>query len=90
MDWWMWDIGDGEFNLSDGKNGNGIISFRVDYEGSEFINLSQDLAITISKLFSFSSTYDSVKIIIDWFNKKFNKSISMNDFVWMDDDDNND
>jgi hypothetical protein len=90
MDWWMWDIDDGEFNLSDGKNGKNLISFRVVLDNLDFIYLSHDLATTIAKLFSFYSTYDSVKIIIVWFNKKYNKSLSMKDYEWMDDDDNND
>jgi hypothetical protein len=28
--------------------------------------------------------YDTVKIIIEWFNKKYNKSLTMQDFEWMD------
>jgi len=91
MNWWEWDIGDGEFNLADGEFETSKILFRIQYSSTmpdrhfDIIYLSDYLVTKISKLFSISSE-NSVKMIIEWFNKKYNKSLTMNDWEWMDDE----
>jgi hypothetical protein len=40
-------------------------------------------------LFSLS-VEDSIKTIIDWFNKKYDKSLTIDDFEWFQDIDNED
>jgi hypothetical protein len=43
----------------------------------------------INKIFS-TSNDDSIKIIIDWFNKKYDKNLTVKDFEWMDNEDDED
>jgi hypothetical protein len=94
MDWWKWDIGDGEFNLADGKFESTKILFRIQYSSTmpdhyfDIIYLSDGLVTNISKLFSISSE-NSIKMIIDWFNKRYDKSLTMDNFEWMDHEDQN-
>lgn len=92
MDWWVWDIGDDEFNVADGKHETSKFFFRItstEYgDVEEVIHISQELATNIRQLFSISSIYDSVQLIIDWFNKKYNKSLSMNHWEWIEDSEN--
>lgn len=89
MDWWEWDIGDGEFNLADGKFESSKILFRTQWSSAmpdhsfEVIYISDDLVTKVTKLFSISSS-DVIRIIIEWFNKKYNKSLTIEDFEWMD------
>ena len=87
--------GDGEFNVADGEYGDDVIRFRIQYSCTvpdhEFnvIYISDDLVTKISKLFSIPHL-DSIKTIIGWFNKKYDKNLTMNDFEWMDSNDNYD
>lgn len=95
MDWWEWDIGDGEFNLADGKFDKSQIFFRIQYSSTmpdhsfEVIYLSDELVSKISRLFSIPDS-ESIKIIIEWFNRKYNKSLNMDNFEWMDFEDEQD
>lgn len=82
LDWWEWDIGDGEFDVADGRYQKPKLSFRIQYS-FDVIYVSQELVSKLSKMFSIPE-YDTVKIIIEWFNKKYNKSLTMQDFEWMD------
>ena len=41
------------------------------------------------KLFGMESN-DAAKSIINWFNKKYNKNLTIEDFEWMDQDDDDD
>ena len=89
LDWWEWDIGDGEFDVADGRYEKPKLRFRIQYSSTmpdhyfDVIYVSQELVSKLSKLFSISER-DIVKIIIEWFNKKYNKSLTMQDFEWMD------
>ena len=91
QNWHTWDIGDGEFNVADGEYGNDVIKFRIQFSSTvpdhEFnvINISDDLITKIRKLFSIPDL-ESIKVIIDWFNKKYDKNLTMNDFEWMQSD----
>lgn len=88
QNWWTWDIGDGEFNVADGRYGKDLFRFRIQYSSTvpdhEFnvIYISDDLVTKISELFSILSE-DSIRAIIDWFNKKYEKNLTMDDFEWM-------
>jgi len=91
LDWWEWDIGDGEFNLADGKFETSKILFRIQYSsivaGHSFdvIYISDYLVTKLTSLFSIASS-EAIRIIIEWFNKRYNKSLTMENFEWMDDE----
>lgn len=91
LDWWMWDIGDGEFNLADGKFETSKILFRIQYSSTvpdhsfNVIYLSDYLVTKLTDLFSISSA-ESIRLIIEWFNKRYDKSLTIDDFEWMDDE----
>lgn len=83
-----WDEGDGEFNLSDGENGNDVIKYRIQFSSMvpdhEFgvIYISDELVAQISELFSMVD-YDSVRKVIAWFNKTYDKRLTADDYEWM-------
>lgn len=86
-DWSEWDIGDGEFNLADGKYGKDSIRFRlwpsmIEDLDFEVIYISQKLANEVDKLFSVG-TETAITSIINWFNKKYNKNLDKDDFEWL-------
>jgi len=91
QDWRVWDIGDGEFNVADGEFGRDLIRFRIQYSSTvpnhsfNVIYISDDLVTKISRLFGVGSKI-AVKSIINWFNQKYDKNLTMNDFEWMDSD----
>jgi hypothetical protein len=88
QDWHTWDIGDGEFNVADGQYGKDLMKFRIQHSSIEpdhefnVIYISDDLVTKISELFSTSSK-KSIGAIIDWFNQKYDKNLTMDDFEWM-------
>jgi hypothetical protein len=90
--WYTWDIGDGEFNVADGEFGKDQFRFRIQYSSTmpdhsfNVLYINDGLVTQIRKLFSFLSDKDSIKIIIEWFNKEYNKSLTIDDFEWMDTD----
>lgn len=92
MNWWEWEIGDDEFNLADGQHGIDLIHYRIQHSstipGKVFptILLHDDLITKITKLFSVPSE-TSIEAIINWFNKKYNKSLTLKDFEWIESDD---
>ena len=95
QDWKTWDIGDTEFNVADGEFGKDLIRFRIQYSSTypdhhfDVIYISDYLVTKINKIFS-TSNEDSIKIIIDWFNKKYDKNLTVKDFEWMDNEDDED
>lgn len=91
QDWRTWDIGDGEFNVADGEFGKDLIRFRIQYSSTvpdrhfDVIYLSDYLVTKIISLFGLGNQ-DAIKSIINWFNQKYYKSLTMDDFEWMDSD----
>lgn len=91
QDWKTWDIGDGEFNVADGEFGKDLIRFRIQYSSTvpdhhfDVIYLSDNLVEKINSLFGLNSL-KSIKSIISWFNQKYDKNLTMDDFEWMDSD----
>ena len=83
-----WDEGDGEFNLSDGENGNDVIKYRTQTSSVEpdhefnVIYISDNLIENISELFSMID-YESIRKVIAWFNKTYNKKLTADDYEWM-------
>lgn len=90
-----WDEGDGEFNLTDGERGNDIFKFRLQFSSMDpehsfdVLYINEKILHLVNNLFSMDSI-DSRKLIIDWFNKKYDKNITDGDvewFGWGDDED---
>ena len=94
-DWWSWDIGDGEFNVTDGYKGKTKFRFRIVSSSTvpdlsfDTIYINDSVVTQIMKLFGMESN-DAAKSIINWFNKKYNKNLTIEDFEWMDQDDDDD
>lgn len=91
QDWKTWDIGDGEFNVADGEFGKDLIRFRIQYSSTvpdrhfDVIYLSDYLITKIISLFGLGNQ-EAIKSIINWFNQKYDKNLTMDDFEWMDSD----
>lgn len=89
--WYTWDIGDSEFNVADGEYGVDQFRFRIQNSSTvpdhdfNVIYINDGLVSKIIRLFSLSERV-TIKTIIDWFNKKFDKNLTLDDFEWMDND----
>ena len=86
--WYVEDIGDGEFDIFNNDDSiNSKLKFRIQYSSTvpnkEFniLYIDDDLLIRIINLFGLSSE-DAAKSVIDWFNKKYNKTITEKDWEW--------
>ena len=96
--WYTWDIEDGEFDVANSEYGNPKLKFRIQFSStvpddeSNVLYIDEDLLITINNLFGLN-VKDSAKSIINWFNEKYNKSITEDDWDWFmkdnEDEDNN-
>ena len=91
QDWRTWDIGDGEFNIADGEFGKDLFRFRVQHSSKvpdhEFnvIYIEDGLVTKINNLFGLGIE-DSIISIINWFNEKYDKNLTRDDFEWLDSD----
>lgn len=96
-----WDEQDEEFDVSDGNDGNGIIKYRIQHSSIvpdhffEVIYIHDSIIESVSRFFGIPDE-DSVKAIINWFNKKYDKSLTVENYEWLGgdtyyaDDDEND
>ena len=91
QDWHVWDIGDSEFNVADGEFGKDLIRFRIQYSSTvpdhhfNVIYISDDLVTKISGLFGVDNKI-AIDSIIHWFNEKYDKNLTRDDFEWLDSD----
>jgi hypothetical protein len=90
INWLLWDIGDGEFDLSDGYMTNTKINYRIKTnpvfdEEYEIIYIDYDFVTKLRRLFSMNETVVIVGII-DWFNKKYDKNLKIDDWQYQDED----
>lgn len=91
QDWKTWDIGDSEFNVADGEFGKDLIRFRIQYSSTvpdhhfDVIYLEDGLVTKIRSLFGLGNE-DSIDYIINWFNEKYDKNLTRDDFEWLDSD----
>jgi hypothetical protein len=88
--WRLWDIGDGEFDLSDGYMDKSKINYRIKTnsvynEEYEIIYINYDFVAKLCRLFSMNETVVIVGII-DWFNKKYDKNLKIDDWQYQDED----
>ena len=93
QDWYTWDIGDGEFNVSYSQDGKEQFKYRVQYSSMvpdhsfDVLYLNEILVERVKKIFSVSKL-NSIKSIIDWFNKKYNKNLTVENLeLFFDEDD---
>ena len=83
------EIGNGEFNIYDGKHGNEVIRYEIKHSLTfpdktyDVISISDDLATKIAYLFGFLKTGESITSIINWFNQKYDKNLDIHDFEWL-------
>jgi len=85
------EIGNGEFDITNGKNGNNVISYEINYtlfpdKTYEVIFISEDLVTKTTQLFGLKYD-DAITSIINWFNQKYDKKLDIHDFEWLSSDD---
>jgi len=86
------DIGNGEFNITDGKHGNDVIRYEIDHSLTypekyyHSILISDDLVTKITQLFGLKSE-DSINSIINWFNQEYDLNVDIHNFEWLWSDD---
>ena len=82
------DIGNGEFNITDGKHGNDVIRYEIDHsltypeKSYHTIAISDDLVTKITQLFGLESQ-DAINSIINWFNQEYDLNVDIHDFEWL-------
>ena len=87
QNWKVWDQGDNEFNIGEGKNIPDIFKYRIQYSSTipdhsfDVLYVNESIIHLVNKLFSMDSI-DSRKLIIDWFNKKYDKNLKVDDVEW--------
>lgn len=92
QNWYTWDMGDDEFNVSEGQYGKDIFKYRIQYSSTDpdhnfdIIYLNEILIKKISKIFS-TSPHASIKSIIGWFNQKYNKNLTVENLELFEDED---
>ena len=95
QDWRTWDIGDGEFNVADGEFGRDLIRLRIQYSSTvpdhyfNVIYLEDGLVTKIINIFGLNEKI-AIESIINWFNQTYNTELTIKDFEWMDNDEEND
>ena len=82
------DIGNGEFNITNGKHGNDVIRYEIDHsltypeKSYHTIAISDDLVTKITQLFGLESE-DAINSIINWFNQEYDLNVDIHDFEWL-------
>ena len=82
------EIGNGEFNITNGKHGNNVISYEINHSLTfpdktyEVIFISDDLVTKTTQLFGLKND-DAITSIINWFNQKYDKKLDIHDFEWL-------
>jgi hypothetical protein len=86
--WDTSDIGDGEFNVVDEEFGEDFIRYRIQYSSTvpwimfNLIYVEDRFVTRLSKLFGLE-VRDVIPLVINWFNKTYDKNLSKNDWEWM-------
>jgi hypothetical protein len=82
------EIGNGEFDITNGKHGNNVISYEINHSLTfpdktyEVIFISDDLVTKTTQLFGLKND-DAITSIINWFNQKYDKKLDIHDFEWL-------
>ena len=92
QDWYTWDIGDGEFNVADNdRNDKNLFWFRKRYSSTvpelefDVLYINNGLVTKIVKLFGMENN-TAIKSIINWFNQKYDTELAIDNFEWMETD----
>ncbi len=93
QDWYTWDIGDDEFNVADNdRNDKNLFWYRKQWSSTvpdhefDVIYINDYLVAKIVKLFGMENKI-AIESIINWFNQEYDKNLTINDFEWMETDD---
>lgn len=85
QDWKPWDIGDGEFDIADGEFGKNLLRFRISesltFPGKtyETLYIEDSLVSKLMNVFNMTAN-QSVLSIINWFNKKYDHNLTINEY----------
>jgi len=88
--WYTWDIGDGEFNVADEEYGKDVIHYRIQESITvpdrmfDLIYVDDMFVTRLSNLFGLEVVRDVNPLVVNWFNKKYDKNLNKNDWEWMD------
>lgn len=89
QDWYTWDIGDDEFNVADNdRNDKNLFWYRKQWSSTvpdhefDVIYINDYLVTKIIKLFGMENKM-AIESIINWFNQRYDKNLTINDFEWM-------
>ena len=92
QDWYTWDIGDDEFNVADNdRSDKNLIWYRKQWSSTvpdhefDVIYINDYLVTKIIKLFGMENKM-AIESIINWFNQEYDKNLTINDFEWMETD----
>lgn len=80
-DWVKLDVGDEQFDLSDGYKSKSLINYRIIYNTvtkntKERLYIDKFLIQDIQNIFSLKF-YEVSKYIVDWFNLKYHKNVDV-------------
>lgn len=76
LDLWQWDIGDGEFHVSDGYEGETIMSYTIDYNTDEgILHVRTKIINELMDMFGDVIGSKLIKIICEWFNEKYKTNV---------------
>jgi hypothetical protein len=85
QDWKPWDIGDGEFDVADGDFGRNLLRFRIQWSSTmpdlsfNVLYIEDSLVSKIMNMFNMTAN-QSVLSILNWFNKKYDYNLTINDY----------
>lgn len=85
QDWKPWDIGDGEFDIADGEFGKNLLRFRISESLTvpgktyETLYIEDSLVTKLMNVFNMTAN-QSVLSIINWFNKKYDHNLTINEY----------
>ena len=85
QDWKPWDIGDGEFDITDGEFGKNLLRFRISESLTvpgktyETLYIEDSLVSKLMNVFNMTAN-QSVLSIINWFNKKYDHNLTINEY----------
>jgi hypothetical protein len=72
-DFWVWDSGDGEFSVSNGYEGDTIMSYTIDYDTDEgILHISPKLIEQLSDMFVGAVNFkELMRVLSEWFNETY-------------------